>query len=198
MLVSGIEKTTALVAALIVIIGLCFCGHGLYIYAKAEAAQWLMARAWSQTLEKGGTPTKAWPWADTWPVAYMEVPKQNIRLYILSNSSGEALAFGPGHLTTTPELGSFGTSIIAGHRDTHFKFLQHTAIGDDFHLTLPNRTRLTYQITDFTIVDADRSGIDPHAGEGNIALVTCFPFNGVTRTQKRFVALASLSVLRRK
>jgi len=191
MVVLGIEKTSALLTALIVVIGLCFCGHGLYIYAKAEAAQWLMARAWSQTLENGGTPTKAWAWADTWPVAYMEVPKQNIRLYILSNSSGEALAFGPGHLTTTPALGSFGTSIIAGHRDTHFKFLQHTTIGDIIHLTLKSKLKLTYQITDFRIVDADRSGIDPQIGEGDLALVTCFPFDGVTRTQKRFVARAS-------
>lgn len=191
MVVLGIEKISAPLTALIVALGLCFCGHGLYIYAKAEAAQWLMARAWSQTLENGGMPTKAWSWADTWPVAYMEVPKQNIRLYILSNSSGEALAFGPGHLTTTPALGSFGTSIIAGHRDTHFNFLQHTNLGDTIHLTLKSKLRLTYQITDLIVVDADSSGIDPQIGEGDLALVTCFPFDGVTRTQKRFVARAS-------
>lgn len=189
----NIEKITTALIAITVTAGLYFFGHGLYIYAKAEAAQWLMARAWDQTLENGGTPTKAWPWADTWPVAFMEVPKQNIRLYILSNSSGEALAFGPGHLTNTPALGSFGTSIIAGHRDTHFNFLQHTLIGDEIHLTLKSRLKLTYQITDFTIVEANRSGIDPHNGNGDIALVTCFPFDGITRTQKRFVALASLS-----
>lgn len=191
MLVFSIQKCTTLLMAALVVVGLYFCGSGLYIYAKAELAQQLMARAWSQTLENSGTPTKAWPWADTWPVAYMEIPTQNIRLYILSNSSGEALAFGPGHLTTTPTLGSFGTSIVAGHRDTHFNFLQHSKIGEQIILTLNNGARQEYQITDFMIVDAAQSGIDPQSGEGDLALVTCFPFDGITPTQERFVAMAS-------
>jgi hypothetical protein len=42
---------------------------------------------------------------------------------VLNGSSGQALAFGPGHVKRTPDAGESGTAVYAAHRDTHFAFI---------------------------------------------------------------------------
>ncbi|WP_164066739.1 sortase domain-containing protein, partial [Serratia marcescens] len=48
----------------------------------------------------------------------------------LAGDSGQALAFGPGHLPGTPQAGDEGTAVYAAHRDTHFDFLGQVRTGD--------------------------------------------------------------------
>ncbi|MBT8063350.1 MAG: class GN sortase, partial [Gammaproteobacteria bacterium] len=72
--------------------------QALWIPAKAELAQWLMARAWQRSLE-GSTDVRPWPWADTRPVAVLEAPRLGIRQFVLEGASGRNLAFGPATLT---------------------------------------------------------------------------------------------------
>ncbi|WP_163583610.1 sortase domain-bontaining protein, partial [Klebsiella pneumoniae] len=48
----------------------------------------------------------------------------------LRGGSGQALAFGPGHLDGTPEPGEPGTAVYAAHRDTHFAGLGGLRPGD--------------------------------------------------------------------
>jgi sortase A len=99
-------------------------GQGACIPAKAWVAQELMQRAWRRA-ERGESRPVPWPWADTWPVARLSAKGGEIELIVLAGGSGRTLAFGPGHLSASALPGEFGNSVIAGHRDTHFQFLQH-------------------------------------------------------------------------
>ncbi|MCF8469179.1 MAG: class GN sortase [Parvibaculum sp.] len=164
-------------------------GHGLYIKAKAEVAQVLLERAWQKTLHDGKT-HKAWPWADAWPVAKLEMPSLSSSQIVLSNASGEALAFGPGHLSGSPLPGGNGTAVIAGHRDTHFSILNGLKNDDVVIVTIPDRSRHRYTVGGTKVVHKDYSQINPHAGRG-LALVTCYPLNTTTKGPMRYVVFAS-------
>jgi sortase A len=166
-------------------------GHGLYIKAKAELAQLLLERAWAKTL-RDGEPHKAWSWADTWPVARLEFPSLGESRIVLSNASGEALTFGPGHLAGTPlpyAESSGGTTVIAAHRDTHFSILRDLKVDDVVILTTADGIGREYKIAASRIADASHSGIDPRAEDG-VALVTCYPFDAKERGPLRYILTA--------
>lgn len=76
-------------------LGSWLIGQGLWIHMKATAAQWLLQHAWTRTI-KTQKPAKPWPWADTWPVGRLLVPRLGINQVILADASGRSLAFGPG------------------------------------------------------------------------------------------------------
>lgn len=162
-------------------------GHGLYIKAKAQLAQMLLDSAWNESL-RTGTPHKAWAWADAWPVARLSVPRLEISEIVLSNASGEALAFGPGHMPAT-DLSGKGLSAIAGHRDTHFAFLKKLRPGDRIVLTTLEAGMTVYSVTGTQIVDAATTTLDPAAGNG-LLLITCYPFDAVTHGSLRYLVIA--------
>src|SRR5690606_25093194 len=100
---------------------------------KAEAAQWLLNRAWSAT-DDDRRAVRPWPWADTWPVARLHLPDARRPLTVLAGASGRNLAFGPTLVEGTAEIGTDGVSIVTGHRDTHFHVLENLAVGDRFSM----------------------------------------------------------------
>ena len=162
-------------------------GHGLYIKAKAQVAQMLLDSAWEESL-RTGTPHKAWNWADAWPVARLTVPRLGISEIVLSNASGEALAFGPGNMSST-ELSAKGFNAIAGHRDTHFAFLKKLHPGDEIRLTNMSGETTIYSVIGTQVVDAPTTRLDPDAGEG-LVLVTCYPFDAVAHGPLRYLVFA--------
>ncbi len=86
---------------LLALAGLILVGQGAYIHAKAVVAQVLLERAFETTIATGHE-TKPWSWADTWPVARIEVKRLHASTIVLAGSSGQALAFGPGHVEGRP------------------------------------------------------------------------------------------------
>ena len=119
---------------LLALAGLILFGQGAYIHAKALLAQVLLERAFDETIATGRE-TKPWSWADTWPVARIEVKRIDASAIVLAGSSGQALAFGPGHVERTPDAGERGVAVYSAHRDTHFRFLKDVAIGDEIEVT---------------------------------------------------------------
>ncbi len=91
-------------ALLLVAAGLVLLAQAAWIPAKAALAQALLERAFARSLAEG-TGQRPWPWADTVPVARIVFPGLNERYVALAGSSGQALAFGPGHVEGTPEAG---------------------------------------------------------------------------------------------
>src|SRR4051812_47678431 len=91
------SMTRFAVALALATAGLVLFGQGAYIHAKALLAQLLLERAFSETVATGRD-TKPWSWADTWPVARIEVKRLHAGTIVLAGSSGQALAFGPGHV----------------------------------------------------------------------------------------------------
>jgi sortase A len=181
-----------MLAALAIGIGLVHLGMALFIPAKAVVAQVLLDRAWDRTLA-GEPAAKPWPWADTWPVARIDVPRLEKAAVVLEGASGQAMAFGPGYMTNTAEIGGAGTAIVAAHRDTHFAFLKDLKKGDAVRVTLRDGETFTFVVSGTRIVHAAASGIDPDVGEGSastLALVTCYPFDAIGRGDMRYVVFA--------
>ena len=161
----------------------------LYIDAKALVGQVMLEHAFAQTLETGA-PVKPWSWADTWPVARVSAPVQGESAIVLAGASGEALAWGPGHMAGTPRPGARGTAMIAAHRDTHFAFLEDVTPGDPITVTNADGTAHHFTVTGTKIVRWDQSGLDPHAEGQKLALITCYPFDARTQGPLRYVVLA--------
>lgn len=169
--------TRWLVAGLL-LAGLAQGVEGGWILLKASLAQVLLDRAWADTLATGA-PVRPWPWADTWPVALLNVPSQGLQRWVLAGDSGNALAFGPGHATASAELGSSGLAVIGGHRDTHFAFLRNLAPGAELQLQLPNGHWRTYRAASAEVVDASEESLPVSTGVERLLLVTCYPFDAL-------------------
>jgi sortase A len=185
------SATALAVAVLLAVLGLTLVGQGLYIHAKALLAQVLLERAFAQTLASGQV-VKPWSWADTWPVARIEVPRLRQSAIVLAGASGQALAFGPGHVEGTPEAGEAGTAIYSAHRDTHFAFLRNVVIGDEIRVTRRDGAQFRYRITHHSIVRFDASGIDPLAGGHRLVLATCWPLDAKFAGPLRYLVHAEL------
>jgi sortase A len=184
-------RLSSAVAAALALAGLWLTGSGLYIHAKAALAQILLSRAFAAELASGGL-VKPWSWADTWPVARVEVPRFGASAIVLAGSSGQALAFGPGHLERTPEAGEPGIAVYAAHRDTHFAFLGRVAPGDAIIVTRRDGTVVRFRVTRAEVVGWDASGIDPDAPGRRLALVTCWPLDSALPGPLRYVVHADL------
>ena len=153
--------------------------QGGYIHAKAQLAQLLIASAWSHTLQ-GERKVRPWPWADTWPVACLDVPRLAIRRFVLAGASGSTLAFGPGQLfVPTPPQETIPT-LIAGHRDTHFRFLKDLRPGDELRLQTADGRTTRYRIEDLLIADASDTALLQHDRDtSSLILITCYPFDAL-------------------
>ncbi len=171
--------------------GLTLIAQGIYIHAKAMLAQILLERAFAQALSTG-TPVKPWSWADTWPVARVVVPRLGKSAIVLAGSSGQALAFGPGQLERTPEIGEEGTAIYAAHRDTHFAFLADVRVGDHVEVTRRDGKVFRFRVTGASVVRFDHSGIDPYSPGRRLVLSTCWPLNARTQGPLRYVVNAEM------
>jgi sortase A len=182
--------TMAAIAAL-ALAGFVLIGQGVYIHAKALLAQVLLERAFTEALATG-KPVKPWFWADTWPVARVVVPRIGKSAIVLAGSSGQALAFGPGHVERTPDAGEQGTAIYSAHRDTHFSFLKDVRVGDDIEVTRRDGKTVRFRVVGTSVVRWDRSGIDPLAPGRRLVLATCWPLNAKTAGPLRYLVHAEM------
>jgi len=185
------RRGSFVVAAVFAVCGVVLCGQGLWIHAKAVLAQILLERAFAQTLATGKA-VKPWSWADTWPEARIEIPRLGKSAIVLHGSSGQALAFGPGHVERTPRAGEPGTAVYSAHRDTHFAFLADVVIGDEIRVTRQDGAVFRFRVTETAVVPWDASGIDPRAPGRRLVLATCWPLDGKFASPLRYLVRGEL------
>lgn len=142
-----------------------------WIPLKAQVAQWLIEQSWEDGLQ--GEPHPPWPWADTRPVAVLQVPDRGIRVMVLEGNSGRNLAFGPVFADGTANGSDM---VISGHRDTHFHFLQSLAAGDRLLLTRRDGPQW-FEVQETEVVDSSRHDLVIDPGIDRVSLVTCYPFD---------------------
>lgn len=170
-------------------LGGALAGHGAYLAAKAALAQHLLDRAWARTL-RDGAPQPPWFWADTHPVFRLHVPAHDIHQIVLAGGSGRTLAFGPGHVTGTVLPGDHGLSVISGHRDTHFRFLEQLEPGDRLRVERPGATH-QYVVRRTAVIDLEHDDLAVDPAVDQLVLVTCYPFRQWTPGgSRRFLAIA--------
>jgi sortase A len=182
------RRVTALVLALA---GLVLFGQGAYIHAKALVAQVLLERAFDEAIVSGRS-VKPWSWADTWPIARIEVKRLHASAIVLAGSSGQALAFGPGHVELTPDAGERGVAVYSAHRDTHFRFLKDVTVGDEIDVTRRDGKAFRYRADRASVVRFDTSDIEPLGNGYELVLSTCWPFDAVTSGPERYILHATI------
>jgi sortase A len=125
-------------------------------------------------------------------VARISVKRLDASAIVLAGSSGQALAFGPGHVDSTPDAGERGVAVYAAHRDTHFRFLKDVAIGDEITVTRQDGRTFRYRVDGTSVVRFDASGIDPLASGHALILSTCWPLDGMTHGPLRYLVHATM------
>ena len=184
------QSTRSLSALAIVVAGTLIAAQALFIPAKAQVAQVLMASAWEHQLSTGD-PARPWPWADFTPAAKLRFPAQHKTVLALTDAAGESLAFGPTLMAASVQPGEKGVAVFAAHRDTHFAFLDQVKAGDEIIVETASGPR-AFRVTHSEVVRWDASGIHPRDGESpRIALVTCWPLEAKVRGPMRYVVWAS-------
>lgn len=159
------------------LVGALLLGHGAWIPAKALLAQHLLTRAWAQTLAEGHG-QRPWPWADHWPVGRLLSPQHGTDWVVLEGDSGHVLAFAPGHHPRSAMPGDGDVTVISGHRDTHFRFLEHVQVGDVIEIETTRGT-FAYRVEDTRVVNAENVRLGVGLGRERLVLVTCYPFDGL-------------------
>lgn len=168
--------------AVLLAVGAVNLGQGFYLPAKAAFAQYLLQRAWQRgesAPEVIDASARPWPWADTYPVARLTGDALAGELFVLSGGSGRTLAFGPGHLESTALPGDVGNSVIAGHRDTHFRFLADLDSGDLLRIDRRDGSQAVFEVVATDVVDSRQATISLEAEVPTLTLVTCFPFDAI-------------------
>ena len=171
-------KTRLVFIGSLALAGALFFGHGAYLFAKAQLAQVLLERAWARTIH-GERDVKPWKWADTWPVARIEFPRQRQSYIVLAGASGRTMAFGPGHVDGTASPDAIGNCAISAHRDSQFAVLRDVEVGDFVVMQTRDGRRLRYRVIAHRVVDKyDASPLEQSRGR-ILTLITCFPFDAI-------------------
>ena len=178
------RRPLALAAGLLLLgLGVWQLGGAGTIHAKAWLAQVLLERAWAETLAGDGPAVRPWvrpwPWADTAPLARLQVPALGIDRIVLAGASGRSLAFGPGHLDGTAPPGGPGHSVLTGHRDTHFAFLKELDLGDEIRVQGRDGAWRRYRVSGTQVLDSRRARLALGDDRPRLSLVTCYPFDAL-------------------
>jgi sortase A len=189
------NKAIRVGSVLILIAGLCLTGRALYLRAKAGVAGMLIRRAWEQSMQTGEA-RRPWPWADTHPVARIEIPRLGYDEIVLEGATPRTLAFGPARLVNGAGLGEPGNLLLAGHRTSWFLPLQNIATGDTIqiewfderHHELRERS---YTVNMIRVVDPRDATLLAPTSEDALTLITCYPFGSSPRSPQRYMVRAS-------
>jgi LPXTG-site transpeptidase (sortase) family protein len=114
------------------------------------------------------------------PVARLTVPSKNIDLLVLNGAYHRTLAFGPGYAESSALPSSVGTTILTGHRDTHFRFLKELTREDELVIQTARGNKLRYVVSERRIVDSRSGTITLDPSQPRLVLVTCYPFDAMT------------------
>jgi len=171
-------------AAVLLVAALWQLSGAAMIAGKAWLAPVLIERAWQRGVQSS-TPVKPWPWADTYPMARLDVPRGSITRFVLAGEDMSALAFGP------VSIGG-DRPIIFGHRDTHFLFLGTLRPGDRLTYQEQGGPTRTYRVKAAWQAHKDALYAPDDSGRGML-LVTCFPLGmALKETDERYIVYATL------
>ncbi len=188
-------RAVKLLAILLVVVGGSLCARALYLHAKADLAGVLIRRAWEKSLESG-QPHKPWPWADTHPVARLQIPRLGYDEVVLEGATPRTLAFGPAHMLSGADFGEPGNLILAGHRTSWFRSLEGIRDGDTILLDSYDAHRRavrhqTFAVRFTSIIDPHDTALLAPTTDDALTLITCYPFWWAGSAPERFVVRAT-------
>ncbi len=121
----------------------------------------------------------------------LKIPSINLESKIFVGDSDNELAKGCGMDTNMKYPGQDGNVVLAGHTNLVFKTLGEAKDGDEVIIDTSYAT-FTYKIASHEIVSAkDKNVIVPKESEF-LTIYTCYPFNFLASTDKRYVVRCNL------
>jgi sortase A len=125
-------------------------------------------------------------------IARMTIPRLNADLYVIEGAGKKQLREGPGHMIGTAFPGQPDNTIIAGHRDTHFRVLKDIREGDDIVVQFDGEY-FVYRVRQTKIVQPSNREVLRSASDAKLTLITCYPFYYLGSAPKRFIVQADLT-----
>ena len=122
-------------------------------------------------------------------IAQLRIPRLAMVVPVFDGTHRATLDQGAGFITGTTALGRTGNSAISGHRDKHFKPLQHALVGDVIEVEIDQEIQ-RFEIEEIFITDPlDLKVLDPTASQ-ILTLITCFPFEYQGYAPDRYIVRA--------
>lgn len=136
---------------------------------------------------------KPWPWADTFPIAELSFKRLKEDIVVLNGGDPTTLAFSAGAIAPFNQTNSTKPFVVAGHRDSHFAFLEDILMKDVISMTDQHGQSQLYQVETIDIVDASSGQLPVLANNSSLILITCYPFNAIGNdANERYVITAKL------
>jgi sortase A len=184
-----------IIKILLFVTGCSLCLHASWLPVKAWLSQQLISYSWHQTINLKQE-VKPWPWADTYPIAELSFERLNKRIVVLNGGDPTTLAFSAGAIAPFNQTRTTEPFVVAGHRDSHFSFLNEVLINDIISLADKHGQNQLYQVEEIDIVDASMGVLPVLANDSLLVLITCYPFintsNLVSESVERYVITAKL------
>ncbi len=162
----------------LLITGSLLCLHASWLPVKALLSQQLISYSWHQTIELQQK-IKPWPWADTYPIAELSFQRLNKSIVVLNGGDPTTLAFSAGAIAPFNQASSTQPFVVAGHRDSHFSFLDEVFMKDIISLADKHGRSQLYQVEAINIVDASTGELPILADDSSLVLITCYPFTNI-------------------
>ncbi len=193
-----------IVAKILLLVGSLLSIHASWLPAKGWLSQQLIQYSWQQSMANYQQQTpqqsahqlrtfavKPWPWADTFPIGELSIKRLHKKVVILNGGDPTTLAFSAGAVAPFNKIHATKPFVIAGHRDSHFAFLENIIMKDVISMTDPSGINQLYQVEAIEIVDASKGPLPVLADNSNLILITCYPFNSIgSDTNERYVITA--------
>lgn len=187
-------KALRFFVTLLLLGGLALTGRAAYLHAKADLASVLIHRVWEANAKRGES-RPPWPWADTHPIARLQIPRLDYDEIVLEGATPRSLNFGPARLLSGAAPGEPGNLVVAGHRTSWFKPLAGVAVGDAVELSwFDARTRhlrqRSYVVKTIDVVQPDDVRLLMPTSDDALTLITCYPFGHSPHSPQRYIVRA--------
>ena len=123
------------------------------------------------------------------PLARLFVPRLAVEVVVAEGTDERVLQRALGHVPTSARPGEAGNVALAGHRDTHFRFLEQLRVGDEMTLESVSG-RDVYRVEWAVVVEPHQVELVEDSGYAALTLVTCYPFRYVGNAPYRYVIRA--------
>lgn len=162
--------------------------QGKEIYLKTWLSRALLHTAWVRT-QASGRIVKPWPWANTWPLGRIYVPRLNMEQIILFNNSNNILSLAPTHTNSSVLPGYVGNSVLNVHRNIYFYFLKNLKPTDQMILESLNNGRSYYKVANIYVVDRTTIDFVKPTLDRRLTLISCYPCKSKNE-RSRYVVVA--------
>ena len=184
------KQLLVILSAILAIAGLIFLFLAFKIEIKAKVAQYLLNNAWDKTIETGDE-YEPWPGFDGYPILKLSIPKIKLQQIVLSNTSGQSLAFGPSFHPETYLPKENKITAISSHRDSHGYYIRDLKINDFVILEDKENNKFTYKVINFKIINVEDKDLQFNKMSNQLLLITCYPFDAIqSGTPYRYIVSA--------